>query len=84
MVKRFLGAALVACGATLFAAVPAGAQPGGPPSCELALAFLCRYIPMAPELDHNIDLTEQQPVDPNAPLPESLPPVDPCAAVGCI
>jgi hypothetical protein len=39
---------------------------------------------MAPDLDHNVDLTEQlPPVDPNAPLPESLPPLDPCSA-GCI
>ncbi|MCV7283631.1 fibronectin-binding protein [Mycolicibacterium flavescens] len=84
MLKRFTVAALVACGATLFTAAPAGAQPGGPPPCELALAFLCRYIPMAPELDHDIDLTQQQPpADPNAPLPEMRPPADPCA-MGCI
>jgi hypothetical protein len=75
------GAALAVT--AVFSAVPAGAQPG-PPPCELALSFICSMIPMAPDLDHSIDLTEQQPpVDPNAPLPESLPPVDPCAA-GCI
>jgi hypothetical protein len=56
----------------------------GPPPCEFALAFFCNILPMAPDLDHDIDLTQQlPPTDPNAPPPESLPVVDPCAT-GCI
>jgi hypothetical protein len=74
-----LAAALAA--AALFA-VPANADPGDNP-CELAINFLCRFAPVAPDLDHDIDLTQLQPVDPNAPPPESLPVADPCAA-GCI
>jgi hypothetical protein len=67
--------------ATLFA-VPASADPGDNP-CELAINFLCRMVPIAPDLDHDLDLTKQQTVDPNAPPPDSLPAADPCAA-GCI
>ncbi|MGV0790381.1 fibronectin-binding protein [Mycolicibacterium sp. XJ1819] len=87
MLRRALITATVplaaALTATVLSAPTAGAQPPGPPPCEFALSFLCNIIPMAPGLDHDIDLTEQAPVDPNAPLPESLPPADPCAA-GCI
>jgi hypothetical protein len=72
-------AALVA--AALFA-VPASADPGDNP-CELAINFLCRIVPIAPDLDHDLDLTNQQPADPNAPPPDSLPATDPCVA-GCI
>ena len=76
-------AALLASAAGLTTAVPVAAQQG-PAPCDFALSFICNIVPMAPELDHNMDLTEQgPPADPNAPLPESLPPLDPCAA-GCI
>jgi hypothetical protein len=63
-------------------AAPAGAVPGDNP-CELAVNFLCRFVPIAPDLEGDVDLTRQQQVDPNAPPPDSLPAVDPCAA-GCI
>jgi hypothetical protein len=65
--------------AAVMLAGPASAEPGNP--CELAINFLCRFVPVAPDLDHDIDLTQQ--VDPNAPPPDSLPPANPCAA-GCI
>lgn len=82
LAKALITAAAMATTAVL-SAVPASAQPG-PPPCEFALSFICNVIPMAPDLDHNVDLTEQlPPADPNAPLPESLPVADPCAA-GCI
>ena len=82
MLKRTLiAAAGVLAAGTLFA-IPASADPGDNP-CGLAINFLCRFVPVAPDLDHDIDLTQQQPVDPNAPPPESLPVADPCAA-GCI
>ena len=51
--------------------------------CQLAVTFLCRFVPIAPELDGDIDLTKQQPpADPAAPAPDTLPPVDVCAN-GC-
>jgi hypothetical protein len=62
--------------AALGVAAPAGADPG--PSCQLAMAFLCRVLPMAPELDHDVDLTQdpdalynQTPVE--TPAPETIP-----------
>ena len=79
---RALVAAAALTIAGMFLACPARADPGDNP-CDLAVNFLCRFVPMAPDLDHDIDVTQQQPVDPNAPPPESLPVVNPCAA-GCI
>jgi hypothetical protein len=81
MLTRVMSTAVAALGAAVFLAAPASAEPGDNP-CELAITFLCRMVPVAPDLDHDVDLTQQQ-VDPNAPPPESLPVVDPCAA-GCI
>ncbi|MBX5486283.1 MAG: fibronectin-binding protein [Mycolicibacterium hassiacum] len=94
-VVRTLIATVAVAGSAVLAAPAAGAQPGGPPPCEFALAFLCHFIPMAPDLDHDVDLTQQADPyapppelvpseDPNAPLPEELlVPADPCA-MGCI
>jgi hypothetical protein len=80
---RLLIAGTVAAIATLVSATPAVAQVS-PPPCELALAFVCNLLPTAPDLEHGIDLTQNQPpADPNSPPPESLPVADPCAA-GCI
>ncbi len=61
-------------------AVPAIADPSQDP-CQLAVSFLCRFVPMAPELDGDVDLTQQLP--PMSPPPESRPPMDICSA-GCI
>jgi hypothetical protein len=83
VLKRTVIATAAALAAGLVLSAPATAEPGDNP-CELAINFLCRFVPIAPELDHDVDLTQQQPpADPNAPPPESLPVVDPCAA-GCI
>lgn len=83
LLKRTVIAATAALMAGLLLAAPATAEPGDNP-CELAVSFLCRFVPLAPGLDHDVDLTQQQPpADPNAPPPDSLPVVDPCAA-GCI
>jgi hypothetical protein len=83
VLKRTVIATAAALAAGLLLSAPATAEPGDNP-CELAVNFLCRFVPIAPDLDHNVDLTQQQPpADPNAPPPESLPVVDPCAA-GCI
>jgi hypothetical protein len=82
VLKRTAIAAAAVLTAGLLLAAPATADPGDNP-CELAISFVCRFVPIAPDLDDDIDLTQQQAVDPNAPPPESLPVVDPCAA-GCI
>jgi hypothetical protein len=74
-------AAALAVGVLL--ATPASAEPGDNP-CEFAVNLFCKFVPIAPDLEGDVDLTQQQPpLDPNAPPPESLPVVDPCAA-GCI
>ncbi len=83
MLKRTAIAAAAALAAGVLLATPASAEPGDNP-CELAVNFVCRFVPIAPDLEGDVDLTQQQPpADPNAPPPESLPVVDPCAA-GCI
>jgi len=83
VLKRTVIATATALAAGLLLSAPATAEPGDNP-CELAINFLCRFVPIAPDLDHDVDFTRQQPpADPNAPPPESLPVVDPCAA-GCI
>jgi hypothetical protein len=45
----------------LFLAVPAGADPGFDP-CHAMFSPICRMVPIMPDLDHDIDLTQ----DPNA------------------
>ena len=83
MLKRALIIVTSTVAAAAVFATPANAEPGDNP-CELAVTFLCRFVPVAPDLDHDIDMTQQQqPVDPSAPPPESLPVADPCTA-GCI
>jgi hypothetical protein len=82
MLKRTAVAAVAALAAGLLVASPANADPNDGP-CELAISYFCKFVPIAPDLDHDLDLTQQQPVDPNAPPPESLPLINPCAA-GCI
>jgi hypothetical protein len=78
----FVAATLLAA-APVVMAVPVAADPGSNP-CQLAFSLFCRMVPIAPDLDRNLDLTQgQPPADPAAPLPEDLPPPDPCAA-GCV
>jgi hypothetical protein len=83
MLKRMVIATAAALATGLMVATPASAEPGDNP-CGLAINFLCQFAPVAPDLDHDIDLTQQQPpADPGAPPPDSIPVVDPCTA-GCI
>jgi hypothetical protein len=83
VLKRMVIATAAALATGLMVATPATAEPGDSP-CEVAISFLCQFVPLAPGLDHDVDLTQQQPpADPNAPPPDSLPVVDPCTA-GCI
>ena len=83
MLKPVLTAATVALMTGTLLAAPAAADPGENP-CEFAINYFCKFLPMAPDLEGDVDLTKDQPpADPNAPLPESLPAADPCSA-GCI
>jgi hypothetical protein len=75
-------AAAAALATAVILAIPANAEPGDNP-CEFAINYFCKFMPIAPGLEGDVDLTQQQPVDPNAPPPESLPVADPCTA-GCI
>ena len=81
--KKTVIAAAGALAAGVLLATPANADPGDNP-CQLAVTFLCKFVPIAPELEGDVDLTvDQPPADPNAPPPESLP-VAPLCAAGCI
>ena len=81
-VKKATIAAIWTLGAAVFLAVPASAGPGDSP-CEFAVNLLCKFVPIAPDLEGDLDLTQQPPVDPGAPPPESLPVAGICAN-GCI
>lgn len=69
---------------------PAAANPANDP-CQLAINFLCQLVPVAPDLDDSIDLTQQpgtiagEPVPqmPAAPVSDYGPPAPICAD-GCI
>jgi len=82
VLKKALIIATSAMAAAACFAAPASADAGDNP-CEFAINYFCKFIPIAPDHEGDVDLTQQQPVDPTAPPPESLPVVDPCAA-GCI
>ena len=83
MLRRPVIAAAAVLAAGVYLATPTSANPGDNP-CEFAINYFCKFIPIAPDLEGDVDLTtDQPPADPNAPPPESLPVVDPCAA-GCI
>ena len=88
MLKRTLIAAAAALAAGTLFTVPASAEPGDNP-CEFAINYVCKFIPIAPDLVGDVDLTEDQPpADPNAPPPRpavGVPvPVDPNAAPGML
>lgn len=57
----------------------ASADPDMPP-CGGLLSLICGVVPIAPDLDHDIDLTKQLPPAANQ---DDQPPVDMCA-MGCI
>lgn len=77
-------ARVLACLVVLMSAATgtASADPDTNP-CQLVAGLLCRFLPMAPELEGDIDLTKDQPpVNPSVPEPDSRPPADICAN-GC-
>jgi hypothetical protein len=60
---------------------PAAPLSGVDDPCLLAVTFLCHFVPMAPDLEGDVDLTTGFPAVP--PPAEALPPPDPCA-FGCV
>jgi len=61
---------------------PAVADPSDD-SCPLSMMLFCSLIPVAPGLDHDIDLTKPPPpADPGAPADEPRPPAELCTD-GC-
>lgn len=84
MWQKFGTAALVVglVSAAGWLAPPALADEGDAP-CPLSLALMCHFLPMAPGLDGDVDLTQNQP----APDPQeqvAAPVIDPCAITRCI
>lgn len=66
-------------GAQTASAIPSVADPSGDP-CALAASFFCRFVPIAPDLEGDVDLTKQlPPADPAAPAPETRAPAVSCA-----
>jgi hypothetical protein len=41
----------------LYLAAPAGADPGFDP-CHSSITFICRMLPIMPDLDHDVDLSQ--------------------------
>ena len=91
-VRKAVAVAVGASALALGVAAPAAAFTTDDP-CQLMVTFLCQFVPIAPDLDHSIDLTEGpatlagQPVPqmPSAADPDPVygPPADVCAN-GCI
>lgn len=55
--------------AALCFAAPAGADPNDDP-CQLAVTFLCKLVITAPNLDHDVDLTQGSPTINGSQLPQ--------------
>jgi hypothetical protein len=71
--RTLVASAAVAMAAGMLGwAAPAGAEPVDNP-CELAIGLLCRFLPIAPELDHDVDLTVDQPDIPPTMEPPPIP-----------
>jgi hypothetical protein len=84
---KLMTAALIASIGVLPAfSVPPGtaeADPSDEP-CGLAVAILCRFAPIAPGLDEDLDLTKQQPPADRADLRPGEPPLADICTSGCI
>ncbi|MGO9104088.1 MAG: fibronectin-binding protein [Mycobacterium sp.] len=67
--RKAIIAAVTATGLALGLAPPAGAD-SVDSSCPLAVTFLCNFLPIAPDLDHDLDLTQQSGTINGQPVPE--------------
>ncbi|MGU3652782.1 fibronectin-binding protein [Mycolicibacterium sp. A43C] len=81
VVATAVAASIAASIASVVMASPVHAEPVDEP-CALAVSLLCRFVPIAPSLDGDVDYTQQQP-GAGILAPESAQPVDPCIS-GCI
>jgi len=73
------GVAAVGAAVAAFCCAPqAGADRGNDP-CELAIPLLCKFMPVAPDLDHDIDLTQNSATINGTPVPR-LPASNPTTA----
>jgi hypothetical protein len=70
--KKVVIVAIAPIAVALGVAVPASADPGDDP-CQLAVNFLCKFVPIAPDLDHDIDLTKNPADIDGQPLPQMPP-----------
>ncbi len=80
LVRTRLGILATALLAGHAAGLPAAAlaEPVTDP-CSLSVTILCHFVPMAPDWEGDIDLTQNQPpADPTVPEPESRQPADYC------
>jgi hypothetical protein len=69
--------------APLSVAPCASAEPVNDP-CQIASSIFCRFVPVAPELDGDVDLTTQLPqADLTVQAPDTLPPAYACIG-GCV
>ncbi len=83
VLRRICSAVTVFAVIGVSAASPAVADPVEDP-CTLAFSFFCSFVPIAPHLEHSVDLTQNQPpADPAAPSPDDFVPTSPCAS-GCV
>ena len=84
--RRMAAALSIASVVLVLVAWPAvaTADPSDDP-CPLAMAFVYRFVPIAPNLEGDIDLTQQHPpTDPNTPMPDLPPQTDIICANGCV
>jgi hypothetical protein len=67
--------AIVAAVTALYCSAPVSADPVTDP-CQLAVTFLCKFMPVAPDLDHDVDLTQSPATINGRPVPQ-LPALNP-------
>ncbi len=81
LAKTFVGS-LGFTALSVLCCLPAHAEPADG-SCPLAMPLICRFVPIEPDLEGDVDLTTQlPPAGPGVPAPDLLPPTAACAR-GC-
>jgi hypothetical protein len=58
--KRVVLMAIAASTASMLLSAPAQADKNDDP-CSLKVTIFCRFLPIAPDLDHDVDLTQEPP-----------------------
>jgi|SRR5271170_4754536 len=81
-VRRIAMLVIASTGVALAGWVAPGTAMAAPADdpCPMAMSLLCRVLPIAPDLDGDVDLTKQvPPADRPAAAPDSRPPAQFCA-----